>query len=42
MNKMEHEHTYLRWWDVFDGEANPLLTNQTVDGTGAGASTSDQ
>ena len=31
-----------QWWDVFDGEANPLLTNQTVDGTGAGASTSDQ
>ena len=32
----------VQWWDVFDGEANPLLTNQTVDGTGAGASTSEQ
>ena len=32
----------VQWWDVFDGEANPLLTNQTVDGTGAGASTSAQ
>ena len=32
----------VQWWDVFDGESNPLLTNQTVDGTGAGASTSQQ
>jgi len=25
----------VQWWDVFDGEDVPLLTNQTVDGTGA-------
>ena len=27
----------VQWWDVFDGEDVPLLTNQTVDGTGADA-----